>query len=98
MGDSVAHVPCQALSRGLDSRLVFNILYCSMCILITIAVLCGVDYLCVAIDTECTIMLVLNTYLVCLCYHNHAHPLQGDSYDVDMIHGTEIRIEGLLTN
>ncbi len=48
--------------------------------------LCGVHYLCVAIDTD--IMLVLNTYLVCLCFqynYNDAHPLQGDSYDVDMI-------------
>ncbi len=62
--------------------------------------LCGVHYLCVAIDTECTIMLVLDTYLVCLCYqynYNDAHPLQRDSYDVDMI-VRRLEIERLLTN
>ncbi len=42
-------------------------------------------------------MLVLNTYLVCLRYYDNAHPLQGDSYDVDMI-VRRLEIEGLLTN
>ncbi len=44
--------------------------------------------------------IVLDTYLVCLCYqynYNDAHPLQGDSYDVDMI-VRRLEIEGLLTN
>ncbi len=38
-----------------------------------------------------------STYLVCLCYYNNAHPLQGDSYDVNMI-VRRLEIEGLLTN
>ncbi len=87
------HIGMKRLISIMEVSKKARILYCSMCILITSY--CVVYITCVTIDTECTIMLVLNTYLVMPAFSiiimMLIHVLQGDSYDARGHYCMEIR-------